>query len=56
MGKRQLLTAQFKQLLAHAQIGDAELRQIARQHHQRKVVGLMAQKKRIASWIAGLVM
>ncbi len=45
MGEGQLLAAQLKQLLAHAQIGDTQLWEITRQYHQRKVVGLVAQEK-----------
>ena len=45
MGKSQLLAADFQQLIAHAQVGDTQLRQITRQHHQRHIFWLMAEEE-----------
>ena len=45
MGKSQLLAADLQQLIAHAQVGDAQLRQITRQHHQRHIFRLMAEEE-----------
>ena len=45
MGKGQLLAANLQQLIAHAQVGNAQLWQVARQHHQGQVFRLMAQEE-----------
>jgi len=45
MGKRQLLTAQFNQLLAHPQVGNTQLGQIARHQDQRQIFRLVTQEK-----------
>ena len=45
MGKGQLLTADFQQLIAHAQVGNAQLRKVTRQDNQRQVFRLMAQEE-----------
>ena len=45
MGKRQLLAADFQQLIAHAQVGNTELRQVAREHHQGHILRLMAEEE-----------
>lgn len=55
VGKGQLLTANLQKLIADAQIGNAQLRQVTRQDHQGHILRLMAQEKRIASWITGLL-
>ena len=39
MGKGQLLTANLQKLIADAQIGNAQLRQVTRQDHQAQFVG-----------------
>ncbi len=43
--KGELLAADFEQLLAHAQVSDTQLRQVARKHHQRQMIGLMTQEE-----------
>ncbi len=55
VGKGQLLAANLQKLIADAQVGNAQLRQVTRQHHQGHILRLMAQEKRIASWITGLL-
>ncbi len=45
MSKGELLAAHFQQLIAHAQVGNAQLRQVARQDHQGQVFRLVAQEK-----------
>ncbi len=45
MGKGELLAAHFQQLIAHAQVGNAQLRQVTRQDHQGQVFRLVAQEK-----------
>ena len=45
MGKGELLAADFQQLIAHAQVGNAQLRQVARQHHQGQIFRLMTQEE-----------
>ncbi|MNE08349.1 hypothetical protein D3C80_1009970 [compost metagenome] len=45
MVKGKLLAAHFQQLIAHAQVGDTQLRQVTRQHDQRQVFRLMAQEE-----------
>ena len=45
MGKGQLLTANLQKLIADAQIGNAQLRQVTRQDHQGHILRLMAQEK-----------
>ena len=55
VGKGQLLAANLQQLIADAQVGNPQLRQVPRQDHQGHILRLMARKKRIASWITGLL-
>ena len=45
VGKRQLLATNLQQLIANAQVGNAQLRQITRQDHQGHILWLMAQEK-----------
>ena len=45
MGKGQLLTADFQKLIAHPQVGNAQLRKVTRQDNQRQVFRLMAQEE-----------
>ncbi len=45
VGKGQLLAANLQQLIADAQVGNAQLRQVTRQHHQSHILRLMAQEK-----------
>ncbi len=45
MRKGELLAANLQQLIAHAQVGDTQLRQIAREHDQRQVFRLVAQEE-----------
>ncbi len=45
VGKGQLLTANLQKLIADAQIGNAQLRQVTRQDHQGHILRLMAQEK-----------
>ncbi len=45
MGKCQLLAADFQQLIAHAQVGNAELRQVTREHHQGHILRLMTEEE-----------
>ena len=45
MVKRQLLAAYLQQLIAYSQVGNTQLRQVARQHDQREVLRLMTQEE-----------
>ena len=45
VGKGQLLAANLQKLIADAQVGNAQLRQVTRQHHQGHILRLMAQEK-----------
>lgn len=45
MGKSELLAADFQQLIAYAQVGDTQLRQITRQHHQSHIFRLVAEEE-----------
>lgn len=45
VGKGQLLTANLQKLIADAQIGNAQLRQVTRQDHRGHILRLMAQEK-----------
>ena len=54
MVKGQLLAAYFQQLIAHPQIGNTQLRQVARQYDQREVFRLVTQEEThrfVNSWI-----
>ena len=45
MVKGQLLAAYLQQLIAYPQVGNTQLRQIARQHDQREVLRLVTQEE-----------
>lgn len=45
MGKGQLLAANLQQLIADAQVGNPQLRQIPRQDHEGHILRLMAEEK-----------